>query len=696
MRAVEEALKLRERGLLPVPLRPRSKVPAVQNWRNYEPTDEHLARDLKSAKANLGVLAGLAGLVDVDLDHPIALRLAGVFLPWTRMVHGRPSRRASHRFFRTSALLETRRFADPVTKMVLAELRGDGAQTMVPPSTHPSGEVLTWDRDGDPAEVDPGTLVTAVKQLAAASLLAIHWPTAGSRHDTALALAGVLARGGWTASDVEHLIRTVAEAADDDEAGDRVACVGTTFAQLTAGKPVLGAPALAAQLGEPVVRKAAEWLRLSWQSSSEPAELARPSGRLVGDLVSNVEPEQVHWLWEGYLPRGKVSILDGDPGLGKSMLCCDLAASITTGRPIGGSGSSRAPAGVVIVSCEDGATDTVRPRLEVAGADLTRAYHLRAIREPNGSERLPIIPLDLDDIEEAVRLHGAELLIIDPLTGYLGKSTNTWKDQDIRRALAPLAMLAERLGCAVLVVRHLTKGDHARAIQAGGGSMGIVGLARVGMLVDHDPDDPSKRLLAITKCNVGPEARTRRFEIEQVEYRGDTTWTVGRIRWLGQSERSADDLVHLRSKDTRPAIPSRREEAADFLLDLLEKGPVAFNTVKDRADAVGISSPTLRRAKSYLGVCSRHRSVFEARGIPLPDSEDARFWCLPSIIAPRKPDEDSHVNDRGEEVGPSGELAASAVAMPSSSAVILLGEPETVELDPESELPPPWRARGPR
>ena len=158
--------------------------------------------------------------------------------------------------------------------------------------------------------------------------------------------------------------------------------------------------------------------------------------------LADVEPADVSWLWPGRIPFGKLTILDGDPGLGKSTLTLDLAARLTTHRPMPEESAAhlQAPYGVVLLSAEDGMSDTVRPRLDAAGADSARVHAIVSLWDPAGGERLPNL-LDLEALRAAIEQLDAALVIVDPLMAYLPPSVNAHNDQEIRSALAPVALL---------------------------------------------------------------------------------------------------------------------------------------------------------------------------------------------------------------------------------------------------------------
>lgn len=261
---VEHAREYTRRGWCVVPVPLGEKAPRVRGWQQLRLTEVDLPAYFDNRPTNIGVLLGepSGNLVDVDLDCAEAVALASELLPRTGCVFGRASKRASHWLYRCRALPRTRPWKD-VDGAVLVELRSTGAQTIVPPSTHPSGEAVTWERDDEPATVEPDDLLRAVGRLAAAALLARHWPQRGSRHEAALALAGALARAGWTPDEVAWFVGAVARAAGDEEwQTDRVRASLSTCETLAQGDPVTGLPTLANLVSREVVDLVVEWLGL--------------------------------------------------------------------------------------------------------------------------------------------------------------------------------------------------------------------------------------------------------------------------------------------------------------------------------------------------------------------------------------------------------------------------------------------------
>jgi RecA-family ATPase len=233
------------------------------------------------------------------------------------------------------------------------------------------------------------------------------------------------------------------------------------------------------------------------------------------------------------------------PGLGKSVRTLDLAARLTRGLAMPWEerqpGEEREPAGVVLLTAEDGLTDTVRPRLDAAGADVARVLALDGIPEEGGA-RLSVLPQDAIFIRHAVERMKARLVVMDPITAHLGGNTNTHRDQDVRRALYPLAVLAERTGAAVVAVRHLNKAAGTNPLYRGGGSIGIIGAGRSGLLLAKDPDNPDRRVLASTKCNLahrradrpGPGAHRPDATAEAAMQPGSAGCSMGKDTGTGQ------------------------------------------------------------------------------------------------------------------------------------------------------------------
>jgi putative DNA primase/helicase len=242
------------RGWQVTPLMPGGKAPTLAGWQQRRLGEEELARHF-AGEANVGLLLGEAsgGLVDVDCDAAEAVAAASFLLPATGRVSGRASNPRSHYWYEVEGSLPlTAKFADPGARGtetpahgraggMLVELRSTGCQTLAPPSLHPSGERVRWEREGAPGRVAAPALHRAVARVAACALLARHWPGAGARDEAALALAGLLLRGGMAAEEADALARIVARVAGDEEWRRRGKAQGTARRLAEGGQVAAGA-----------------------------------------------------------------------------------------------------------------------------------------------------------------------------------------------------------------------------------------------------------------------------------------------------------------------------------------------------------------------------------------------------------------------------------------------------------------------
>ena len=296
--------------------------------------------------------------------------------------------------------------------------------------------------------------------------------------------------------------------------------------------------------------------------------------------MADVAPEQVEWLWHPYIPFGKLTSVEGDPGVGKSWLTMALAAQLSRGAKLPGASRTAAPETVLILTAEDGAGDTIRPRLDALGADVSKVH---AITAPLAFNKEGAATLKA----EIVRLHAA-LVIIDPIVAYLPDKTDMNSASAVRPVLARLARIAEETGAAIVFVRHLSKGAKDKPMYRGLGSIDFTAACRSVLMVGADPNDASKRVVAHAKSNLAQTGPSQAYTIKG-----------GRFAWAGRSSLSAEDLgAPPPDADQRSA----REEAQEFLLQTLADGPKPALDVFADADKQRISRASLRRAKGDLGV----------------------------------------------------------------------------------------------
>jgi hypothetical protein len=336
--------------------------------------------------------------------------------------------------------------------------------------------------------------------------------------------------------------------------------------------------------------------------------------------ASEIEARPVAWLWEPWLARGTVAVLDGDPGVGKSSLTVDLIARVTAGRPLPGADVSAPPAVALLVAMEDPLDAVVRPRLAAAGADLGRVALLGGVRETGADGRFESIlqlPRDLDLIAAACREHRPALLVIDPLFAVLGadgrgRVVKANDDQGVRRLTNRLKQLAEEVGATVLLLRHLNKAAGGSALHRGSGSIAIAGQARSVLLAARDLDGAGGSVLAMVKTNLVATPRSRRFQVAG-------TGTSSTVEWLGESDLTADELIRPAAleKGRRRALSAAKE----FLEEALADGGETWEKLMKGAAEAGIAEITLRRAREEL----RLEKIREGR----------RFvWQLPFRLPP--------------------------------------------------------------
>lgn len=323
--------------------------------------------------------------------------------------------------------------------------------------------------------------------------------------------------------------------------------------------------------------------------------------------LSDVQPQTIDWLWPARLPFGKIVVLEGDPGLGKSTLTIDWAARVTRGSAWPHSTQRSQPADVIFITYEDGVADTIRPRAEAADADCTRIHMFQGVRK-NGEEMLPpTLPDDTPLLRRQIERTSARMVVIDTLNAATFHGGDSGKGTDMRKVLVPLARLAEETNCCIVILRHFTKAGAARAINAGSGSIDISGQARVVLCLHRDPgengedaeNDTGSRILAVTKNNLARIPQSIAFHLE--ERRGASF-----IKWDGLSNHSADTLSRMRMDGGTKTTTKRGElgRAQDEITALLAAGPVAANVAMRELEGKGLKTSTITRAKLDLGVRS--------------------------------------------------------------------------------------------
>ena len=289
----------------------------------------------------------------------------------------------------------------------------------------------------------------------------------------------------------------------------------------------------------------------------------------------------VEWLWYPYIPYGKITILQGDPGEGKSTMMLQLAALITAGKAMPDGSGDKVPGNVIYQAAEDGIEDTIKPRLLAAGADCGRIAFLENEENP--------ITLDDERLEQAIKDTQAKLLVIDPLQAYLGIDNDMQRSNSTRSVFGRLAKVAERTGCAVVLIGHMNKSSRTKGIYRGLGSIDIAAVARSILLVGRDSSNPYYRIMIQIKNNLAPEGKAFVFELNP---------DLG-FSWIGQEEHEMEDLLFQRSKGE-----SKLDKAKEYLKLLLNGSDMPCADILEKMRATGIGTRTVEQAKKDMGIIS--------------------------------------------------------------------------------------------
>ena len=303
--------------------------------------------------------------------------------------------------------------------------------------------------------------------------------------------------------------------------------------------------------------------------------------------MSDVELTPVEWLWKPYLPFGKLSVLQGNPGEGKTYFAMHLAAACTNGKLLPNM-ERMEPFNVIYQTAEDGLGDTVKPRLIEAGADLDRVLVI------DDSE----VQLTLSDerIEKAIVENNARLVIIDPIQAYLGADVDMNRANEVRPIFMRLGQVAQRTGCAILLIGHLNKAAGMQSLQRGLGSIDIAAAVRSVMFIGKLKHDPTMRILTHEKSSLAPPGVSLAFSL------GDE----GGFRWVGEYDITADEML----SGIEPQRETKTQQAKDLICALLAGGKQVLSEDIDKAALErGIPGRTVRDAKRELGDALKSKIV---------------------------------------------------------------------------------------
>ena len=313
-----------------------------------------------------------------------------------------------------------------------------------------------------------------------------------------------------------------------------------------------------------------------------------PNLKLIN--MEQVEVEKIDWLLYPFIPFGKVTIVQGDPGEGKTTMVLQIIAKLTKGEAVLPSGSDEPaleektmdlePVNVIYQTAEDGLGDTIKPRLLSAGADCSRVMVI-----DDNDQALTMMDARL---EEAIIRTKARLVVLDPIQGFLGAAVDMHRANEIRPLMKRIAVLAEKYHCAIILIGHMNKNSNGKSSYRGLGSIDFQAAARSVLIVGRIKDEPEIRVVCHVKSSLAPEGKSVAFRLDK-----DTGF-----EWIGEYDISADDLL---SGDNRG---QKIHEAKEFLKEILVSGSVAQTKVAEEAESRGIKKKTLWNAKKELEIDS--------------------------------------------------------------------------------------------
>ena len=315
--------------------------------------------------------------------------------------------------------------------------------------------------------------------------------------------------------------------------------------------------------------------------------------------MSQVEVEEIQWVWYPYIPYGKITVVQGDPGEGKTTFVLALIALLTKGEPLPEEEHGAEPINVIYQTAEDGLADTIKPRLLSVGADCERVL----VIDENEAE----LTLSDERLEQAITTTGAKVIVLDPIQAYLGGDVDMHRANEIRPIMKRLSLLAERTGCAVILIGHMNKMGGAKSAYRGLGSIDIRAAVRSVLVVGRVKDEPTMRIVAHDKSNLASEGKSIAFELSP-----DTGFA-----WKGYCETTVDELLC-----GNGSLLSKTAQAEKLLKDLLCDGEMLSEEITNQAKELNISNRTLKIAKQNIGVKSFRKGDKWYSSLPNQECKD--------------------------------------------------------------------------
>ncbi len=312
--------------------------------------------------------------------------------------------------------------------------------------------------------------------------------------------------------------------------------------------------------------------------------------------MEDVEVKEIEWLWYPYIPYGKITIIQGDPGEGKTTAILRIAAILSKGEKLPCDERENAPINIIYQTAEDGLNDTVKPRLIEADADCSR---IKVIDESTKN----LTMLD-KRIEQAIAETGARLIILDPIQAYIGAEINMNSANETRAVMSNLCALAEKYSCAIVLIGHMNKGSGNKSTYRGLGSIDFQAVARSVLVVGRIKDNPQIRVIAQSKSSLAPEGDSIAFELNK---------ETG-FKWLGKYNISVDELLNGNQKENKSEIAEIK------LRELLANGKLPQNEIMEIMKEENISKRTIDEVKKKIGIKSL--KISDKWYWELPQSED--------------------------------------------------------------------------
>lgn len=608
------ALQYAGMGFAVFPIKPRDKTPLTSHGFKDATTNKDMISSWwdKYPDANIAVATGSrsSGLVVIDLDRREDKGIDGyeMLIDWQKEHGNLPDTWQSitggggyHLFYRDSAINRSR------AKLYSGvDVRGEDGYVVVPPSIHSSGNCYTW-------EIGPGDGVgitqadNTVMDFLMGSVpeekeqhrfkMTDTIPE-GERHKALIALIGSEKARGIGNDAIRQTVRSE----------NQEKCI-PPLTDIELEKEIFPALTRDWKVESPYYKKDKAVL-----DNGKTRTLKETPGLAV-ICLSDIEEKEIEWIWKPWIPKAKITLIQGAPGCSKTTLVCRFIADLTQGKPILGLDDGnenpfrpRQPLNVLYQITEDDFADTIIKRLRVAGADMSRVFNI--------DERENPLTFDDPRIEQAIKEWNIDVAVFDPVMSYVGKDTQLNMGNSVRAIMNPIITLGQETGCTFIVVAHTSKQTSAEAINRLIGSIDFISSARSVLTVGRNPNCEEQKALAHTKANAGPLAQTILYTLD---------YDDGLVKFAGYSDLTDNEIIA--PKEPKKRATPAADEAKDFLLDILKDGYATSKEVNEAAKAAGISIGTLQKAKDALKIRTKHYKG---------DPRLLYWWLLPGREVPER------------------------------------------------------------